>query len=314
MSKLYIQDISRQDLFERSYEISIFSCGYEERSANLCTILDIGKVGRALIFGFGGTKTEICEKNEAVFKEKLKADTIEISYGDTHKIIKLLKDEVEKHIAVGTEKINILVDYSSMPRIWYSEILNFFKNFYSSVYFELDFIYSVGEHAHSDQPQQLGDPIVLPGCEAVATYNKRTVAIFGLGFDSGAPICMHGKIEPDNTYALIARPGALEDYSKKTYSINSDFINESVDEVVYSPLSSVKQTYDSLREIFFPFRTSAITVIVPFGPKPHALAAIIAAMNYPGVTCLYSSTGSRPSVVTATSELVLSRIYRTDEQ
>lgn len=313
MVQLYIQDISRQDLFERTYEISIFSCGYEERSANLCTILNSKKLGRILVFGFGGAKSEACERNEAVFNEHLGSEITEISYGDTHRIVRLLKDEVERHIAIGRDSINVLVDYSSMPRIWYSEILNFFKNYHSSLRFELDFAYSVGEHAHNDQPQQLGDPIVLPGCEAVATYNKRTVAIFGLGFDSGAPICIHGKIEPDNTYALIARPGALEDYSRKTYLINNDFIDESVDEVIYSPLSSVKQTYDSLREIFFPFKASAITVIVPFGPKPHALAAIIAAMNYPGVTCLYSSTGSRPSIVTATSELVLSRIYRIDD-
>jgi len=314
MGTLYIQDISRQDLFERAYEISIFSCGYEERSANLVTILDRRNLGRALVFGFEGAKSEVCEDNQTVYMEKLKSEIIEISYGETHKIIQKLKEEIEKLVTVGLKNINILVDYSSMPRIWYSEILNFFRNFNASVEFELDFIYSVGEHAHNDKPQQLGDPIVLPGCEAVATYNKKTVAIFGLGFDSGAPICIHGKIEPDNTYALIARPGALEDYSKKTYSINADFINESVDEVVFSPLSSVKQTYDSLREIFFPFKKSAITVIVPFGPKPHALAAIVAAMNYPGVTCLYSSTGSRPSTVTATSDLVLSRIYLSDEQ
>jgi len=314
MAKLYVEDISLQDLFERVYEISIFSCGYEERSANLATILKPEKIGCTLVFGFGGKKSETCLQNEALFKEHLESDVTDISYGETHRIISVLRAEVEKLIFSKKEIVKVLVDYSSMPRLWYSEILNFFKNFNSAVEFELDFVYSVGEHAHSDQPQQLGDPIVLPGCEAVATYSKRTVAIFGLGFDSGAPICMHGKIEPDNTYALIARPGALEDYSKKTFSINEDFIAESVDEVIYSPLSSVKQTYDSLREIFFPFRTSAITVIVPFGPKPHALAAIIAAMNYPGVTCLYSSTGSRPSVVTATSELVLSRIYKDVEQ
>ncbi|RMN72132.1 hypothetical protein ALQ54_01432 [Pseudomonas syringae] len=314
MAKLYVEDISRQDFFGRIYEISVFSCGYEERSVNVASIIRVENIGSPLVFGFEGEKSKTCLTNESIFKDRLLIDVVDISYGETHKIIGILRAEVEKLIFGKKALIKVLVDYSSMPRLWYSEILNFFKNYDSNVKFELDFVYSVGEHAYSDQPQQLGDPIVLPGCEAVATYSKRTVAIFGLGFDSGAPICMHGKIEPDNTYALIARPGALEDYSSKTYSINSDFIEESVDEVVYSPLFSVKQTYDSLREIFFPFRTSAITVIVPFGPKPHALAAIIAAMNYPSVTCLYSSTGSRPSVVTATSELVLSRIYKDEDQ
>lgn len=314
MAKLYIEDMSLQDLLDRVYDISVFACGYEERSSNAVTILPASKLGQSLVFGFNGDKSSTCTNNEATFKELLGADILDLTYDETHQIITAIRFEVNKlSSAKQNETIKILIDYSSMPRLWYSEILNFFKNYDSNVEVELDLIYSVGEHTHSDQPQQLGDPIVLPGCEAVATYSKRTVAIFGLGFDSGAPICMHSKIEPDNTYALIARPGALDDYSKKTYSINEEFIDESVDEVVYSPLSGVKQTYDSLREIFFPYRKTAITVIVPFGPKPHALAAIVAAMNYSSVTCLYSSTGSTPSMVTATSELVLCRIY-TDKE
>lgn len=314
MAKLYIEDLSLEDLFGRTYDISIFSCGYEERASNLATILQKERAGQALVFGFGGTKGKICKANEKVYRDHLNAETTDLGYGETHRIISALRAEIEKHdIAKHVEPFKILIDYSSMPRLWYSEILNFFKNYDSPLNIEMDFVYSVGEHAQGDNPQQLGDPIVLPGCEAVATYSKHTVAIFGLGFDSGAPICMHSKIEPDNTFALVARPGALEDYSKKTLSINDEFIKESVDEVIFSPLSSVKQTYDSLREIFFPYRTSAITVIVPFGPKPHALAAIIAAMNYSSVTCLYSSTGSSRSRVTATSELVLSRVYREPE-
>lgn len=314
MARLYIEDLSLKDLLDRVYDVSVFSCGYEDRSSYLATILKADKAGQVLVFGFNGEKTKACRQNERVFQDALEGDIVDLAYGETHRIINSIRSEVEKFDAATKGGVlKVLVDYSSMPRLWYSEILNFFKNYDSAAQVELDFVYSVGEHIHSDQPQQLGDPIVLPGCEAVATYSKRTVAIFGLGFDSGAPICMHGKIEPDNTYALIARPGALDDYSKKTYSINQEFITESVDEVVYSPLSSVKQTYDSLREIFFPFRTSAITVIVPFGPKPHALAAIIAAMNYSSVTCLYSSTGSSPSMVTATSELVMSRIYKDEE-
>lgn len=309
MTMLYIEDLSLQDLLGRSYDISIFSCGYEQRSSNLAKIVNAGKAGKVLSFGFSGEKSNSCIQNEKIFQEYLGTAVRDIGYKETQKIIDTVRNTVEGLNLEG-RAIRVLIDYSSMPRLWYSELLNFFKNFDSLLPVELDFVYSVGEHIYTDQLQQLGDPIVLPGCEAVATYSKQTVAIFGLGFDSGAPICMHGKIEPDKTYAIIARPGALEDYSKKAYSINEDFITESVDEVVYSPLSSVKQTYDSLREIFFPYRTSAITVIVPFGPKPHALAAIIAAMNHPSVACLYSSTGSKPSQVTATSELVLSRIHK----
>jgi hypothetical protein len=313
MSNLYVEDVSLEDVLTSFYDLAVFTCGYEERCTYLSSVLASEKLGDVFVFGFeNNAGGEEVTNNHEYFRSRFGCDVTAIGYAEVAIIIAVLRSGVKRLVQIGQETATVLVDYSSMPRIWYSEILNFFKNHDEPIDIFFDFIYSVGEHVHADTPRQLGAPIILPGCEAVTTYSKKTVAIFGLGFDSGAPICMHGKIEPDITYALIARPGALEDYTKRTLGINSDFIDMSVDEVIYSPLASVKQTYDSLREVFFPFRSSAMTVIVPFGPKPHALASILAAMNYPSVTCLYSSTGSSSVSVVATTDLVMCRVSRSE--
>ncbi|MNZ34938.1 hypothetical protein D3C78_523240 [compost metagenome] len=315
MAKLYVEDISSGDVFSRHYDISVFCCGYEERCTYLPSVLSKSKIGSTLVFDFldNDPYPGAVRSLNSKFFEDLSSPTIKVKYSQSEVIIERLRRTVVTLAASGAKSANILVDYSSMPRLWTAEILNFFKNHNIGIELIFDFLYSVGEHTYNDGPRQLREPIVLPGCEAVATYNKKTVAIFGLGFDSGAPICVHQMIEPDITFALIARPGALEDYSKRTESTNSEFIDSSVSEVICSPLASVKQTYDNMREIFYPYKNSATTVIIPFGPKPHALAAILAAMNHKGVACLHASTGPILQPITATTELVMSRVFRLSE-
>ena len=245
MSKLFVEDISFDDVNDRSYDLAIFACGYEQRSAYLYSVIDKKKIKNKLIFVFQGNKDlEVAQKNLKVFASKEPKSCIVVDTSDVLSVIAHVKESIGNLKSQESEGISILVDYSSMPRLWFSEILNLVRNFGGGLTVGVDFVYSVGEHTQLDTPRQLGEPIILPGCEAITTYAKSTVAIIGLGFDSGAPICIHGKLEPDITFAMIARPGALEDYAKRALSINSDFIDNSVNEVVYSPLSSVKQTYD----------------------------------------------------------------------
>lgn len=315
MDKIYVEDISSGDVFSNRYDISIFCCGYEERCTYLYSVLSKSRIGSALVFDFsdeGDVKNEARIRNRSFF-EDLSVPIAKIEYYQSKLVIDSLRKMVAALALSGAKSASVLVDYSSMPRLWAAEILNFFKNNNIDIVLIFDFVYSVGEHVYTDRPRQLREPVVLPGCEAVATYNGKTVAIFGLGFDSGAPICTHQMIEPDVTFALVARPGALEEYSKRTESTNSEFIENSVSGVIYSPLASVKQTYDSMREVFYPYKNSATTVLVPFGPKPHGLAAILAAMNHPGVACLHASTGPILQPITATTDLVMSRLFRLSE-
>ncbi|HIE0470373.1 TPA: hypothetical protein ACXJAF_002822 [Pseudomonas aeruginosa] len=209
MTQLYVEDISFGDVCASAYDVSIFCCGYEERCTYLASVIERTLMGDMLVFDFSDEKLDVRgvrERNENFF-QKVSGRLIEVSYGQAHVVVENLRQSIEQLMSVGKESATILVDYSSMPKLWTAEILNFFKNYSAEIELVFDFIYSVGEHIYSDRPRQLRDPIVLPGCEAVATYNKKTVAIFGLGFDSGAPVCIHQMIEPDVTFALVARPG-----------------------------------------------------------------------------------------------------------
>ncbi|ARI05607.1 hypothetical protein QK360_11325 [Pseudomonas aeruginosa] len=306
-----ISDITFDEVAETQYDLAIFACGYEERSIYFPGLLDPKTFKKSIVFGFASSLSDDAYVlNQEFYKSKLKVIPTPVDQYDLGKIFSILSEEFKDIPAGGDSKFRMLVDYSSMPRLWYSEILNFIKIYELDIPVLLDFVYSVGEHSASKYEKQLSDPVVLPGCEAISAYNRETIGIFSLGFSDGGPICLHRKIEPDRSFSLVARPGALEDYTEKTLNINKFFLDNVSQGTVFSPLNSVQQCYETIREIFYPFKESAITVIVPFGPKPHALASIIASMNFPEVTCLYSSLGSTGSQVKPTTELVLSRIEK----
>lgn len=312
MSYLDVNDLSFEELSSTEYDLSIFACGYEERSIFFPGLFSSSS-SKVIVFGFSDSAENSDYKLNSAFylhSSRYKVDPIVLEYRDVNKLFTTLLDAVENSVVDPADSFKVLVDYSSMPRLWYSEILNFIKSYDFGVPVVCDFVYSVGEHVKAYSGSQLSDPIVLPGCGGISTYNKETVGIFSLGFNEGGPICLHRKIEPDKTFSLIARPGALEDYTEKAIQCNKVFLESCSMGTVYAPIDSVERSYSILREMFYPYLQVASVVMVPFGPKPHALASILAAMNYPEVACLYSSMGGSGAAVKPTTELVISRITK----
>lgn len=313
MTYLGVKDISLDEVCSSNYNLAIFACGYEERAIFFPGMFE-GGYDKVLVFGFSGSDDSDYQQNSNFYARSSRYKTVPLTleYTDSDKIFTSLFSAVSGAKKEGAEEFKVLIDYSSMPRFWYSEILNFVKNYDFGVPVFCDFVYSVGEHYGVAAPKQLSDPIVLPGCAAVSTYNKQTVGIFSLGFNEGGPVCLHHKIEPDQTFSLVARPGALEDYTEKTLLSNKFFLDNFSSRVVYAPIHSVDQSYTILREMFYPYLGSAGIVMVPFGPKPHALASILAAMNYPEISCLYSSLGGSGGAVKPTAEVVICRVTKLD--
>ncbi|WP_447096115.1 hypothetical protein [Pseudomonas sp. CF10PS3] len=314
MVYLDVTDISLDDVESSHYNLVLFACGYEERSIFFPGVFE-SSYDDVMVFGFAGSEGNedyALNSNYYARTSRYKVSPTLLDYSDANKIFSYLVRAVSLVDFSKYKSFKILVDYSSMPRLWYSEILNFIKNYEFSIPVRCDFAYSIGEHSGIGQAKQLSDPIVLPGCAAVSTFSKETVGIFSLGFNEGGPICLHHKIEPDVAFSIIARPGALDDYTERTLQCNRFFLDNFSSSTIYPPLHSVAQCYSVLREIFFPYLGKAGIVMVPFGPKPHALASILAAMNYPEVSCLYSSMGGSGGAVKPTTELVISRVDKLD--
>src|ERR1039458_780738 len=196
-----------------------------------------------------------------------------------------------------------------MSRLWYSAILNWAKLMSSGDRIVVDVVYSVGQHLENVPPMVIRDILAIPGLEGRVSRRGQSVAVFGLGFDGFASLCVLDRLEPDIVYSFYAEPAAFPDYPNRVLDNNREMVNHYSKHVLRAPLSSVEQTFRSVIELVTQHRGEAGITLVPMGPKPHVLAAILAALRLDEITCLRVSGGrDRTERVIGTGEVVCTRV------
>jgi hypothetical protein len=301
-----VEDIARKDIFENQYDIAVFASGYEERSTFVPSHLDKSKIEKNIIIGFKGDTSEKRKINDNFYSNGWGGVTHELETSSWFEAFEILKQTFE---SITKDSIKILVDYSSMPRYWYLAVLLYVKYNEVAKNIVIDFIYSIGVH-DKIVSNQLSEPVCLPDCDAGAANSDKTVTVFGLGFNQGAPHCILDSLEPDEVYAILTDPAARDDYPQRAYTSNEAFIKAHVkkERLVRLPLFSVNSFTINLREMIAPYIGEAEVCLVPFGPKPHVLGSIIMSMSCPEVSCLYSNCESNSVSVVSTGEFVMTRV------
>lgn len=231
---------------------------------------------------------------------------------DDAKVYGLLSDVCET--ADGSKELHILIDYSSMPRGWYSAVLNWFRSQKRQASVVLDFVYALGCYGGEWVPKAVMDVCAIPGCDGGPSLSDVKIAVFGLGFDRLAPFSVLERIEPDEVLAYVADPGATEDAPERARAANSEFIKDEANITFRLPLCSVEAAYRVLGETISANRGLASVVLVPLGPKPHVLASVLAAYRYPGTACLRVLHRRRtPHRVAASGATIATRVvFETD--
>ena len=283
MTPYRISDADIQDVKNTTYDLALFSSGYELRSSHVSQLIHRDKVRRVSVLGFAELQdAEARLANDRLF-ERQWAKPTPISGNDDQAIYEILQDQLA---TVGTDDLTILVDYSSMSRVWYASGLNWARYADRFAKIRVDLTYSVGEHKDPVPPMVISDILSLPGCEGSSTPLFRSVALFGLGFDGWASLCVLDRLEPDTVYAFLASPAPFKDYPNQARFSNQELIERYAKETFGLPLDSVEQTFRQLTEIVSPHRREADITAVPMGPKPHVLAAILLAIRFEEVGCL----------------------------
>lgn len=306
MKRFQVIDVDLDTVHKEQYNVSLFASGYESRCIHMPGLIHPSLVDNPLIFGFmeeihSGNR----DNNDKFFEERWKRPIISLS-GDDEKPIYEHLHECTKEI---DHPIHILVDYSSMSRLWYTAVLNWarFAAFGKEVI--IDFVYAMGKYEEEKQPMVIRNMVSILGCEGRAYRLRESVAVFGLGFHGLAALCVLDQLEADTVYAFLASPGSTEEYVAKTREINKVLIsNYKTKPVLELPLASVEMCYRHLAEIIAPHRPDGEITLIPMGPKPHVLASILVAMRFPEVACFRVSGAPDPLDVKPTGDIVVTRV------
>lgn len=305
MSSIRVLDSDLEAVAATQYDMCVFASGYESRCTYVSSRVDPARVREPAVFGFTeAAKGPNRTRSDTFFLDNWKRMPIPLS-GDDEKPI---YDYLHEH-AKSLESVRILIDYSSMSRLWYTAVLNWARFAASGRTVTIDFAYSIGEYATEEVPFVVRDMVSLPGCEGRAYRLRESVAVFGLGFHGLATLCVLDHLEPDTVYAFLASPGASPEYEAKTRQENRELMNDHKTQAVLEvPLPSVEAAYRSLAEMIAPHRADGEITLVPMGPKPHVLASILVAMRFPEVACLRVTSMAKGPDVLPTGALLVTRV------
>lgn len=309
MSLLRIQDSTLDSIRLETYDLAVFGCGYESRCTFIPQSLNPERIRSTVVLGFlEEAQHSQREINDRYFAENWKrAGVISMSAGDESQMY----SAVASYLQPQQEVVRLLVDYSSMSRLWYAGLLNWARFMAPAQDVLVDFVYAVGQHQDSVPPMVVDEILGIPGCEGGPSSASRKVAVFGLGFDPLPALSVYDQLEPDALYAYYASPGAFPDYARRAEELNSELLKHHTSGVLALPLWSVETTFRHLAELVMTESHANVT-FVPLGPKPHVLAAILLSLRFPRVACLRISTRRiQPQQVGTSGDVVVTRVHFT---
>jgi hypothetical protein len=312
MRSLQVLDFDVESFCKERYDVSLFASGYESRCIQVPGLIDPSKVANPLVFGFTEeSHSGKREFNDKFYKERWCSETIPLS-GDDEKPI---YEQLLKYTQSLDRPIHILLDYSSMSRLWYAAVLNWARFAASGKDVIIDFIYSMGKYEETKQSMVIREIASIPGCEGRAYRLRETVAVLGLGFHGMASLCVLDLLEADTVYAFIASPGSSEEYVSKTRELNKDLIHSlKKKQLIELPFISIEKSYRILAETIAPHRLDGEITLIPMGPKPHVLTSILVSMRFQEVACLRVSGAPNPLDVIPTGEIVATRVIIKGEE
>lgn len=308
MSIHQVTDCSFSELAKVKYDLGVFASGYEARCTFIPQKFESDNLATSIVIGFKDlSDTEPRKVHDDYFRTHWTSEPEIASSGNDFVIQSLLNS----HVAKGGSANRILVDCSSMSRLWYSGILNWARFGNGADETMIDFVYALGKYEDKDSPMIIEDMVSIPGCEGGALQSQQSLAIFGLGFNGWASLSVLERLEADDVFAFIASPGASHDYPDRVRTLNKDFLEEPrvKQHILELPLRSVETCYRFLSELVTPHRFKDTVTLVPMGPKPHILASILVSMRFPEVSCMrVSAKRAHPEKVEPNGEIVAVRV------
>jgi hypothetical protein len=299
-----VSDISFSKIQLETYDVAIYCSGYEARCTHLYGQLDQGRSkSNWLVQLPNPDKPDLCIRHDG-FDRNPELVFLRPDINCEQSILHVLNSAQKSAVP-----LRVLVDYSSMPRRLFAIPL-LWSLWASGRPIQIDYAYSLGTHISNYTADEIEELVCMPGCEGRQRPNRRSIAIFGFGFEGVSLETAYNMLEVDELRGFVFSPGAFPDYESRAIAANESLINEIPDKVLWKfPLRSVEETYRFLLEFVADSAPQYNISILPAGPKPGVLASLLVCLRNTSASCLaikYAHPSVRP--VTASGEVVVTRV------
>ncbi len=271
--------VTFNDLADQTFDLVIASCGYETRGVFLSQKLSSVNVRKKLVFAFSERKDAISRPfNERVFGQ-LGFEFVEASMTNARILCDVLKRECYNSRSL---QMNILIDYSSMPKLWYDAIISFFSE-YETEQKNINVWFSYTPSEYSISLNDISNKYFEPDVPAKLS-SKPKALIIGLGYEKGRAEELANKLNAQVTYSFYSDPAIDPRFVKELLENNKAIlIRLDSQKVIKYPIFDLNYINTSLTHLCVDLRLTHQIVLAPIGPKPFTLMCFILNARYPDI-------------------------------
>lgn len=271
--------VTFNELAAQNFDLFIASSGYETRATFLAQRLAELFIPKKVVLAFCERSSEISRPlNDTVFTE-LGFEFVNTSMNSIREINEMLEESCSM---CGNANFNVLIDYSSMPKLWYEAIINFFSendSDFKNIY--IWFSYTPSEYSESlKNVSNKYFETIIPSKLNV----KPKALIIGLGYEKGRAKELANKLNAKVTYSFYSDPAVDPRFVDELLENNKDILmNLDSEQIIKYPIYDLNYINSSLTHLCVDLRLTHQIILAPIGPKPFTLMCFLLNARYPDI-------------------------------
>ena len=276
-------------LSSRSFDVSIFVCGYEARSTFVYSGLS-KQFGLTVVLDYDCQGVLSYDAAKSVFSSLSGAKLVSVA---SENFAGELADLLQQHDYSG--RVKVIFDVSCGSRRLISNVLGVLDSCFSEQ-LDLTCVYALSEFYEpptEELPSHISEPVIGSLSGWSDDLVKPPCAVIGLGFEPGRAIgCLDYLEIPE--VRLFVPFGPDQRFVREVLNANHLLIQESGENAVlpYSVLQP-NDAYLKLESLVFGLVNDFRPVLIPLGPKIFSVVAIVLAMRMSPRICVWrTSSGS----------------------
>ena len=307
-----VQDIAKADVVGQTFDVALFACGYEERCRYLPSIVGSDVAGNIGIVRYAfPAKLEEERGNAKFFREYARTGQVFSTQQATIDVCRWSYDKIQIVARGSTNRVRLLVDYSSMRRETYAAILKLCAFLSNRLRVSLVMSYSAGVYGSSMMTRPDGGLRTLAGFEGSSRDKGRSCLMMTVGHDLGGPMAACDLLDPDKVFLVI--DDNVEGGGPRRKSVESarEIAELQLEKptTFELPVGSVTTSAKAITEAMRGLDSGWCVDVMSFGPKPLTLAMLLACFKVTTARFLYQPrTDDECPRIPASGELVLTEI------
>ncbi len=285
-----------EELRDRRFTAVLVAAGYEARARHVATRMGGTEANRRIALAFTDRTEEPERKENDRALLSLGYDAVQADGDDGEAPMRIMRELSAAH---PDGRLDFLVDYSSMTRVWYSSIIRQAAALQRDV--RVFLAYTPADYHEPPDPDLSFNEWMGPldGFAHLKLPDRRIALVIGLGYEHGRALALAEYVDAwGDTYAFYTDPGSHPEYVKRVRDGNADLIRRlGPERVIAYPFDDLALTAALLNSTVSSLALGRRVILAPLGPKPFCMLSLILSMRESYVDVWRVSGGKRAPTI-----------------